>query len=194
MSIPSVLVEKVLLKFIRTMNNCILMAEIIQDPQLRYTAESQIPIAEMIVQFPSLRQNDPPSTLKVVGWGNLAQEMSQRYHHGDRVILEGTLGMVMIERPEGFKEKRAELTVRRVFSAVGTEEISATPAPGTTPTSPTTPPSNVVPLESRTRQTTPTVTETPAPSQPAPPPPEPSFTPAETSTDLDNPDYDPIPF
>ena len=96
------------------MNSCILMAEIIQDPELRYTSDTQTPIAEMVVQFPGLRAEDPPSTLKVTGWGNLAQEIQEGYHQGDRVVIEGRLGMNTIERPEGFKEKRAEMTVQRI--------------------------------------------------------------------------------
>jgi len=44
------------------------MAEIVQEPQLRYTPD-QTGLAEMLVQFPGLRAEDPPATLKVVGWG-----------------------------------------------------------------------------------------------------------------------------
>ncbi len=98
------------------MNSCILMAEIIKDPELRYTAENQTAIAEMLVQFPGLRAEDPLETLKVVGWGNLAQQIQERFHQGDRVVIEGRLNMNTIERPEGFKEKRAELTATRVHS------------------------------------------------------------------------------
>ncbi|MBD2776256.1 single-stranded DNA-binding protein [Iningainema tapete] len=101
------------------MNSCILMAEIIQDPQLRYTADN-LEVAEMLVQFSALRENEPPATLKVVGWGNMAKEIQQNYHQGDRVLLEGRLGMNTIDRPEGFKEKRAELTVQRIHS-LGTD-------------------------------------------------------------------------
>jgi len=36
-----------------------------------------------------------------------------QYHQGDRII-EGRLSMNTVERPEGFKEKRAELTVQRI--------------------------------------------------------------------------------
>jgi len=43
------------------------MAEIVQEPQLRYTPD-QTGLAEMLVQFPGLRAEDP-ATLKVVGWG-----------------------------------------------------------------------------------------------------------------------------
>ena len=96
------------------MNNCILMAEIVQDPQLRYTTDN-LALAEMLVQFPGPRAEDPPATLKVVGWGNLAQEIQQHYHTGDRVIIEGRLGMNTVQL-EGFKEKRAELTVQKIHS------------------------------------------------------------------------------
>ncbi|MBE9180249.1 single-stranded DNA-binding protein [Oculatella sp. LEGE 06141] len=97
------------------MNNCILMAEVIQDPQLRYASDNnQTPIAEMTVQFSGLRDEDPPSIVKVVGWGNLAQDIQEKYHQGDRVIIEGRLGMITFDRPEGFKEKRAELTAQRI--------------------------------------------------------------------------------
>lgn len=95
------------------MNSCILMAEIVQEPQLRYTTD-QMALAEMLVQFPGLRAEDQPATLKVVGWGNLAQEIQQKYHQGDRIIIEGRLSMNTVPHPEGFKEKRAELTAQKI--------------------------------------------------------------------------------
>jgi single-strand DNA-binding protein len=125
------------------MNSCILMAEIIQAPQLRYTSDNQTPIAEMLVQFPGLRDEDPPATLKVVGWGNLAQDIQEQYHEGDRVVIEGRLGMNTIDRPEGFKEKRAELTVQKIHRLDGatltthSDTAPATPQPGAKPPEPT---------------------------------------------------------
>jgi single-strand DNA-binding protein len=116
------------------MNSCILMAEITQDPQLRYTSDNQTAVAEMVVQFPGLRDDEPMATLKVVGWGNLAQDIQENYHQGDRVIIEGRLGMNMIERQEGFKEKRAELTAQKIHRLDGTmvttstETVAAKPA------------------------------------------------------------------
>lgn len=38
---------------------------------------------------------------------------------GDRLILEGRLKMDTIDRPEGFKEKRAELVVSRFYTVDG---------------------------------------------------------------------------
>ena len=99
------------------MNNCMLLAEIVKAPQLRYTSDNQTPVAEFIVQFPGLRDGDPADQLKVVGWGNLAQEIQENYQVGQRVLLEGRLGMNTVERPEGYKEKQAEMTVQRIYNA-----------------------------------------------------------------------------
>lgn len=113
------------------MNSCILMAQIIQDPELRYTADTQTAIAQMLVEFPGLRAEDPPATLKVVGWGQFAQEIKENYSVGDHVIIEGRLNMNTIDRTEGFKEKRAELTASRIYK-LGTDTVFephvATPA------------------------------------------------------------------
>lgn len=95
------------------MNSCILMAEIIENPKLRYTPDNQTPVADMLVQFPGLRAEEPPSTLRVVGWGNLAQEIQERYHQGDQVVIEGRLTMSTVEK-QGYKEKVAELTAQRI--------------------------------------------------------------------------------
>jgi single-strand DNA-binding protein len=110
------------------MNSCVLMAEIVQAPELRYTSDTQTPIAEMFVEFPGLRAEDPPSRLKVVGWGNLAQEIQERFHQGDRVVIEGRLSMNTIDRPEGFKEKRAELTAQRIHSLGADTTLEASTA------------------------------------------------------------------
>lgn len=113
------------------MNSCILMAEIVEDPQLRYTSDN-LEITEMLVRFPGMRPDDPPATLKVVGWGNMAKEIQQNYHEGDRVLIEGRLGMNTIERREGFKEKRAELTVQRIHALGAGFDISSSPRMETT--------------------------------------------------------------
>lgn len=97
------------------MNHCTLMAEIISAPQLRYTQDNQTAIAEMMIAFPGLRPEDESQKLKVIGWGNLAQEIQERYQPGDRVLIEGRLNMNSVDRPEGFKEKQAELTAQRIY-------------------------------------------------------------------------------
>ena len=60
------------------MNHCLLEVEVLEAPQVRYTQDNQTPVAEMAVQMDGLRPDDPPAQLKVVGWGNLAQELQNR--------------------------------------------------------------------------------------------------------------------
>ncbi len=136
------------------------MAEIVQEPQLRYTADSQTQITEMLVQFPGPKQEDPPETLKVVGWGNLAQEIYENCRQGSRVVIEGRLSMNTVDRPEGFKEKRAELTAQRIHSLES--NAGRTQASTRTPT-----PSNVVSFSSRNQAGTGRWPEAPAESEPA---------------------------
>lgn len=137
------------------MNSCILMAQIVQAPQLRYTTDNT-PIAEMLVEFPGFKADDPPATLKVVGWGELATRISEEYQEGDHIVIEGRLNMNTVERPEGFKEKRAELTVSRIHSL---ESLANTPS---RPLVNTAVNSNVVPLGSRKPAAT--AKSTPAPT------------------------------
>lgn len=101
------------------MNSCILMAQITRSPELRYTQEKQTPVAEMLVEFPSIKAEEPPTTLKVTGWGNLATEIKDNYQSGDRVVIVGRLRMNTIDRPEGFREKRAELIASQVHRLDG---------------------------------------------------------------------------
>ena len=121
------------------MNTCILMAKVVRDPELRYTQDTQIPFSQLLVEFSGLREEDPPSTLKVVGWGEkLANEIQENYSVGDALIIEGRLSMNTFERPEGFKEKRAELRASRIHRfeltdnhVDGSSSLSPEPSPST---------------------------------------------------------------
>lgn len=101
------------------MNSCVLFAEVIQGPELRYTQDNQMAVATMVVQFQGPRSEEPPMSLRAVGWGSLGQKIQAQCRVGDRLILEGRLKMDTIERPEGFKEKRAELVISRFYTVEG---------------------------------------------------------------------------
>ena len=117
------------------------MAKIVRSPELRYTQDTQTPIAHMLVEFDGLPPDETPATLRVVGWGNMASEIQEKYQEGDRVILVGRLSMNTIDRPEGFKEKRAELTLSHIYPVDGSQVASPSRAAA--------PPSDkVVPVES----------------------------------------------
>ncbi|KZL51341.1 MULTISPECIES: single-stranded DNA-binding protein [Cyanophyceae] len=178
------------------MNSCVLMAEIIQEPQLRYTADN-LAITEMLVQFPnSQRTEDQLVTLKVVGWGNMATEIQQNYHIGDRVLLAGRLGMNTVERKEGFKEKRAELTVQQIQSLGSnfSPSPSVTATPTQSPSPAVSPPQNEV-LRPVTAPASTPVSVAPQPTNFVPTPPPQNF---ERTTyppvQEQEPDPDDIPF
>ncbi len=100
------------------MNHCLLEVTVKVAPTIRYTQDNQTAIAEMDVSFDGLRSDDPPGSIKVVGWGNLAQELHERVGVGQRLILEGRLRMNTISRQDGSKEKKAELTLSKIHAGL----------------------------------------------------------------------------
>ena len=133
------------------MNSIVLMAEVLTDPELRRTPDNQSSVASFLVQFAGGRTEEAPYRIKVVGWNNLADEMVEKYHKGDQVVIEGRLRLDTVDRGT-YKEKRTELIAQRVHSfgagstaSIATETAS-TPARKTRPANPSSnTPSNVVP-------------------------------------------------
>lgn len=173
------------------MNNFILMAELVKDPELRYTPDGQTAIAELVVQFPGLRDNDPMETIKAVGWGNLAQSIQAQYHQGDRVVLEGRLGMNTVERPEGFKEKLAEMTIQRIYP-LGADTLLTTSIQTSSDAASSSSPATPAP---RPVAAPPVAHTAPAPYAPPAAPPAPAYQPPAYQPPADpEPNYDDIPF
>jgi single-strand DNA-binding protein len=117
-------------------NHCLLEVDVLEAPQVRYTQDNQTPVAEMLVQVEGLRPEDPPGQLKVVGWGNLAQDLQNRVQPGQRLVVEGRLRMNTVTRNDGVKEKRAEFTLARLHPlsganarSTGSVQAPAPPAP-----------------------------------------------------------------
>ena len=96
------------------MNHCILEVLVKTAPTVRFTQDNKTPIAEIEAQFDSLRADDPPSTIKVVGWGKLAEELKTKVQINSKLIIEGRLRMNSIPRQDGTKEKRTEFTISRI--------------------------------------------------------------------------------
>ena len=131
-------------------NHCLLEVVVLEAPQVRYTQDNQTPVAEMAVELEGLRPDDPPGQLKVVGWGNLAQDLQNRVQVGQRLMIEGRLRMNTVTRPDGVKEKRAEFTLSRLHPlgasvAPGPTERQAVAAPRPAPAPPTAAAAGAVP-------------------------------------------------
>ena len=106
------------------MNHCLIQSVVKSNPQMRYTKENQTPIAEMIVTFKGLRNDDPESELKVLGWGAVAQAMIDELVEGNKIVLEGRLKMNSVTRKDGTKEKQAELTASKIHHITTIEHNS----------------------------------------------------------------------
>ena len=107
------------------MNHCLIQAVINSAPQMRFTKENQTPIAEMIVNFKGLRSEDPTRDLKIIGWGNIAQEMVDGLKEGQNIVIEGRLKMNSVTRKDGTKEKQPELTASKIHKIEPVEVIKS---------------------------------------------------------------------
>ena len=107
------------------MNHCLIQAVINSAPQMRYTKENKTPIAEMIVNFKGLRSEDPTRELKILGWGNIAQEMIDELKEGQNIVIEGRLRMNSVNRKDGTKEKQPELTASKIHKIDPAESIKS---------------------------------------------------------------------
>ena len=97
-------------------------------PTVRFTQDNKTPLAETEVEFDSLRADDPPASIKVVGWGKLAEELQSKVQINSRLIIEGRLRMNTVSRQDGTKEKRAEFTLSRIHPLSSNSKLSSIPS------------------------------------------------------------------
>ncbi len=110
------------------MNHCLLEVTVKVAPTIRYTQDNQTAIAEMEATFEGLRTEDPLGSIKVIGWGNLAQELQNRVQVGQKLVLEGRLRMNTIPRQDGSKEKKAEFTLSKIHSSQEMNDFGSKPS------------------------------------------------------------------
>tara|TARA_B100000579_G_C22141800_1_gene536849 strand:+ start:52 stop:477 length:426 start_codon:yes stop_codon:yes gene_type:complete len=94
-------------------------------PTVRFTQDNKTPLAEIEVEFDSLRADDPPCSLKVVGWGKLAEELQNTVQVNSKLVIEGRLRMNSVPRQDGTKEKRAEFTLSRIHPLGNNSPVSS---------------------------------------------------------------------
>ena len=97
-------------------------------PTVRFTQDNKTPLAEIEAEFASLRADDPPSTIKVIGWGKLAEELQNTVQVNSKLVIEGRLRMNSVPRQDGTKEKRAEFTLSRIHPFSNNSAVSAKPS------------------------------------------------------------------
>ena len=98
-------------------------------PTVRFTQDNKTPLAEIEAEFESIRADAPPSTIKVVGWGKLAEELQRTVQVNSRLVIEGRLRMNSVPRQDGTKEKRAEFTLSRIHPFSSNKPEQSVPSP-----------------------------------------------------------------
>ena len=96
-------------------------------PTIRFTQDNKTPLAEIEAEFDSLRADDPPSTIKVIGWGKLAEELQNTVQINSKLVIEGRLRMNSVPRQDGTKEKQAEFTLSRIHPFSTKTDVPSTP-------------------------------------------------------------------
>ena len=97
-------------------------------PTVRFTQDNKTPLAEIEVEFDSLRADDPPCAIKVVGWGKLAEELQNTVEVNSKLVIEGRLRMNTVPRQDGTKEKKAEFTLSRIHPISSNTTFSSIPS------------------------------------------------------------------
>ena len=97
-------------------------------PTIRFTQDNKTPLAEIEAEFDSLRADAPPSTIKVIGWGKLAEELQNTVQVNTKLVIEGRLRMNSVPRQDGTKEKRAEFTLSRIHPFSTNKPVSSIPS------------------------------------------------------------------
>ncbi len=110
------------------MNHCMLEVLVKKAPTVRFTQDNKTPLAEIEAEFDSLRADAPPSTIKVIGWGKLAEELQQKVQVNSKLVIEGRLRMNSVPRQDGTKEKRAEFTLSRIHPFSSDTDVSLIPS------------------------------------------------------------------
>ena len=110
------------------MNHCMLEVLVKKAPTVRFTQDNKTPLAEIEAEFDSLRADDPPSTIKVIGWGKLAEQLQNTVQVNSKLVIEGRLRMNSIPRQDGTKEKRAEFTLSRIHPFSTSTAVSSIPS------------------------------------------------------------------
>ena len=99
-----------------------------KSPTVRFTQDNKTPLAEIEVEFDSLRADDPPYAIKVVGWGKLAEELQNKVQVNSKLVIEGRLKMNTVPRQDGTKEKRAVFTLSRIHPFSSNTAVSSIPS------------------------------------------------------------------
>ncbi|AGY58618.1 single-stranded DNA-binding protein [Gloeobacter kilaueensis] len=130
------------------MNTIALQGKLHSAPELRHTQDG-LAQASALLSFAALKTDEADYTLRLVLFGNAAEEFCANFHQGDALIVEGRLQSEARPRPDGTKERVIELIARRCHALTPASTRPATAAPVPAPAQKTAAPSASRPTAAR---------------------------------------------
>lgn len=105
------------------MNHVVLQGLFHSAPELRYTQDGLAWLSVMLI-FPAAKVEEPEHTLRVIFFGEQAEQLHSTAKQGDPVIVEGRLQSDSHLRPDGSKERTTELIARRIHFLAAPKQVS----------------------------------------------------------------------
>jgi len=103
------------------MNLVILMGRTTKDIDLRYTAQSNIPVARftLAVERPYTKQGEEKKTdfISCVAFGRLAENLEKYIRKGRRIVIEGRIQVDSYDRDDRSKGYSTSVIVERFYFA-----------------------------------------------------------------------------
>ncbi len=103
------------------MNKVILIGRLTRDPELRYTAAGNIPIAKFTLaidrRFSRASEEKQTDFLQVVAWDRTAEFCSKYFHKGQQVSVVGRIQVRTWDDAEGRKHYITEVVAEEAYFA-----------------------------------------------------------------------------
>ena len=91
------------------MNVTIMMGRLVRDPELRYTASGKA-VVNFSIAVQSFRENEP-SFFDVVAFGRRAENVTNFFSKGDKILIEGHLKQERWVDRNGNKRSRVKIVM-----------------------------------------------------------------------------------
>lgn len=100
------------------MNSVIVVCGVIaSSPGLRYVGDKQTPLCELLLDIPPIKEGEKGMLVKVLAWGKYAQTVADTWKKSDPVVVEGVAEINKVDRPEGFKEDKLQISAKKIDKA-----------------------------------------------------------------------------
>ena len=96
------------------LNSITLHGRLGRDPELRYTQQSQIPVASFSIAVDRNGKDAGTDWINIVAWNKTAELIDKYFRKGDEILISGRLQIRSYEDKNGNKRTVAEVVADRI--------------------------------------------------------------------------------